>query len=212
MALASPKVLVSVFNEAQCPGCIDFSKTQLNAVMTRIPEIVSLSIFPFGNANETVNEDDGSYSFDCQHGYNECVSNMYEACAQSHFPAIDSTTHQPAWYPFFHCIESSDLATDRIPLPYNFSMVQECARSANINYDVLKECVGESPEVGDPNDGNLIMHEVSEATTRSGNTFCPWVVVEGYGVLTEDQIDNGDDLVKIICDTYEGTAKPGGCY
>jgi len=104
---------------------------------------------------------------------NECVSNMYKACAQSHFPTIDETTSTPAWYPFFHCIESSDLATDRIPLPYNCTIISECARSANIDYDVLQKCVGMLPEVGDPLDGNLIMHEISKATAASGNTFCP---------------------------------------
>ena len=205
---SAPLVSISIYNEAQCPGCIDYSKTQLAAVMSKIPSIVSLLVFPFGNANETVV--DGTFSFSCQHGYNEYVSNMYEACAERHFPDTNDD-NIPAWYPFFACIEESTLATDRVPIPYNFSIVEGCANEANLEYGVLQDCVSDHAEVGAAADGNLIMHEVAKATTASGKTFCLWVDVEGYGVLTEEQIDNGDDLVKIICDAYTGGDKPEGC-
>ena len=187
--------------ESQCPACIDYTATHLAPLVSSLAaNIMTLAIYPFGNAEET-ELTDGSYNFTCQHGENECKSNMYEACAIAHYPErlVDLS---PAWFQFFACMEGSTLATDRDPLPYNTSIVEECARGGGISWDVIDSCAGESPTVGKKDDGNVIMHAVATATVKAGKTFCPWVVVDGEA-LTEEQIDEGDDLSVIVCEAYE---------
>jgi interferon gamma-inducible protein 30 len=202
-AAAAPLVNVQVFMESQCPACIDYSSSQLLNVKTLLGDIVDLEIFPYGNADE-VQLDDGTYAFSCQHGSNECTSNMYEACAISHFSGD--------WWPFFLCMEESDAALNRDG-PYDHSIPEACAAStasANVDWSVLQACVGSDAASGAPTDGNLIMHSIAAKTVASGKTFCPWVIVDGV-VLTEEQIDNNDDLVAIVCRSYTGEVKPDAC-
>jgi len=67
-----------------------------------------LSSFPYGNAKETQNAD-GTWTFTCQHGVNECIGNMYEACAIEHNNST-GTNNVPTWWPFFYCMEKSQNA------------------------------------------------------------------------------------------------------
>jgi interferon gamma-inducible protein 30 len=195
-------VSVQVFMESQCPACIDFTASQLTAVMTAIPDITTLTVYPFGNAEESTLED-GTYAYSCQHGTNECTANMWEACATRHYP--DQTT----WFPFFQCVEASDVGLNR-DAPFDTSLIQGCAASASLDWDVLSACAGSDPASGSQSDGNLIMHEIALATEASNKTFCPWVVIDGVA-LTEDAIDTGVDLVQLVCDAYDAGPKPAAC-
>ena len=100
----SPKVTVQLFAESLCPDCINYAQTQLAPLMADHARLVDLTVYPYGNAEETENSD-GTYSFSCQHGNNECTANMYEACAILHFPSIVKASGAPAWFPFFDCME-----------------------------------------------------------------------------------------------------------
>lgn len=85
-------VNVQLSMEALCPDCISYSSTQIASLMEAIPSIVNLSILPFGNASPS----DTGNGWDCQHGVNECVGNMYLACSQEHFQDVDGGWI-PAW-------------------------------------------------------------------------------------------------------------------
>lgn len=167
--------------------------------MNNVGDIVDLSIWPYGNAKESQNSD-GTWTFTCQHGTNECIGNMYEACAIEHYPAIGAGGI-PAYLGFFGCLEKSGAAG-------NLKTAQNCAASNGIDWSVIDACAGSNPAVGSPTDGNPLMHSIAVATNslQPPHQFTPWVVLDGKP-LTSAQISLS--LTRLVCNAYTGTPPPG---
>ncbi|GMI08030.1 hypothetical protein TrLO_g5395 [Triparma laevis f. longispina] len=195
----SVSVSVHVFAESQCPACIDYTVNQLAPLLAALPTAVNLSAYPYGNANSTL-LDDGTYEFQCQHGTNECTANMWEACAIEHYP------EQSTWFPFYECIEGSDISQNRDG-EFETQLVEDCAEKTGLDFYLLTSCAGSNPVFGSPEDGNLTMQSIAIATEKSGHTFCPWVVIDGVP-LTEEQIDNNDDLTQLVCQALLAKTSP----
>jgi len=45
-------------------------------ITDQLIDTIDLEIVPFGKATKIVNETDGSFTFDCQHGEQECWGNQ----------------------------------------------------------------------------------------------------------------------------------------
>mmetsp|Transcript_3816 Transcript_3816/g.7701 ORF Transcript_3816/g.7701 Transcript_3816/m.7701 type:complete len:201 (+) Transcript_3816:173-775(+) len=195
-------VTVQLSMEALCPDCINYSSTQISALMDSIPSIVSLSILPFGNAEPS----DSGIGWDCQHGVNECIGNMYLACAQEHFPDVDPSTFIPDWYPFYACMEESPYNKGRYG-SYNTSAAIECAEG--LDWSVISDCAGPSPELGSDDDGNPLMKGIELNTPN--HTYVPWVVVNGETVPDDGSGYPTGDLTEIVCGYYTGDEKLEAC-
>lgn len=146
---------------------------------------MQFSFFPYGNARETKNPD-GSYAFSCQHGSQECLGNMVEACAM-HFH--NSTAE---WWPFVYCLESGT--------PYKDGSA--CAQKVGwSDWSEIEACTTSSL-------GNGLMHNIAQATSslQPPHQWTPWVVVNGKP-LTESQMDQS--LLKVVCDQL--SPKPAAC-
>lgn len=95
------KVYIELYYESLCPYCQQFILGSLKtAANTKDLWLISdFRAIPYGNARTTQNGT--SWSFTCQHGVNECVGNMIEACAINMYD----------WYtkalPFIICIEAN---------------------------------------------------------------------------------------------------------
>ncbi|GMI05947.1 hypothetical protein TrRE_jg9076 [Triparma retinervis] len=194
-------VSVQLSMEALCPDCINYSSTQISALMSAVPSIVSLSILPFGNASP--NPQTGGW--DCQHGVNECIGNMYLACAQSHFPDMDAD-NIPQWFPFYECMEASTYNKGRYG-PYNTTAAIACAEG--LFWDVISDCAGPYPELGSSDDGNPLMQSIADSTPE--HTYVPWVVVNGDTVPDDGNGYPSGDLTEIVCKAYEGEELPDAC-
>jgi interferon gamma-inducible protein 30 len=195
-------VSVQLSMEALCPDCINYSATQISALMSAVPSIVSLSVLPYGNASP--NSSTGGW--DCQHGVNECIGNMYLACAQSHFPTVDAATSIPQWYPFYECMESSNDNKNRVG-PYNTTAAITCAEG--LDWNIISDCAGPDPSLGSENDGSPLMQSIAEATPE--HTYVPWVVVDGATVADDGDGYPAGDLTEIVCKAYEGDELPDAC-
>jgi len=164
--------------------------------------IMRLTSYPYGNAQEK-QQADGSWTFTCQHGNNECIGNMYEACAQEHYPSLNATTYVPAWWNFFYCLELSGSAG-------NLGTAQGCANKNGIDWNIISTCAGSNPAVGSSTDGNPLMHQIAVATNSlvPPHQWTPWVVVNG-SPLNQAQLSMS--LTPIVCKAYTGTDKPAAC-
>jgi len=177
-------------------------------MMAALSSIVEFEVLPYGNAMEVVSTD-GTYTWKCQHGPNECIGNMIEACAISNFPEREEeNSGVPMWYPFLECMESDNTNNkDRVG-PYNMEAAISCSDDAGLDWGVISACIGSDPSVGSE-EGNLIMHNVA-LNTPNNVTFVPWVVINGVTVG-----DNGGgypegDLTQLVCAAYNGE-KPVVC-
>lgn len=167
-----------------------------------MPAITALTCYPYGNAQEK-QASNGTWTFTCQHGNNECIGNMYEACAIEHYPGVTSNNSIPAYWPFFYCLEKSGNAG-------NLATAQQCASQNGIDWNIISTCAGSNPAVGSPTDGNPLMHSIAVATNNlvPPHQWTPWVVVAG-SPLNQAQLSLS--LVPIVCKAYTGTTKPAAC-
>jgi len=194
---ACNNVKVDFYSESYCPGCESYSTTQLQSSLNTIGEIIDFRAFAYGNANEKQNAD-GTWSYTCQHGVNECIGNMYEACAIEHNNSTDSKTHIPTWWPFYYCMEKSGKAAD-------LTTASGCAKNNGLDWTVISTCAGSDPSKGSSTDGNPLMHNLAVATNSliPPHQWTPWIVVNG-SPLSSAQIDL--PLTPIVCKAY--TAQP----
>jgi interferon gamma-inducible protein 30 len=191
-------VKVDFYSESYCPGCESYSTTQLQSTLTTIGTIVDFRAFPYGNANEKQNAD-GTWSFTCQHGVNECIGNMYEACAIEHNNSTNTTSHIPTWWPFYYCMEKSGNAADT-------AVASACAKNNGLDWSVITACsTTTDPAKGSTADGNPLMHKYAVDTNNlvPPHQWTPWVVVNGTP-LTSNQLNL--PLTPIVCKDYTSNA------
>ncbi|XP_044757425.1 GILT-like protein 1 isoform X2 [Coccinella septempunctata] len=92
------RLKVSVYYESLCPYSIDFIKTKIFPHYKEFQNYVRLEWIPYGKANQTLIN--GKWSFKCQHGRDECKSNMYQACG------LDQGRSQERNIEFINCVVS----------------------------------------------------------------------------------------------------------
>lgn len=97
---ADDKVLIELYYESLCPYCQSFLLGQVKkaAATKDLWQISDFRLYPYGNARTVQNG--SSYSFTCQHGTNECVGNIIEACV------INIYDYYTQALPFILCLEA----------------------------------------------------------------------------------------------------------
>ena len=189
-----PKAKASLVNftlylESLCPDCKNFINQQLWPAFKAVGSIMNLALVPYGNAQEQRQGD--RWQFDCQHGEEECFGNLIETCAIYYYPNATD------YFPFIYCIESST------SLPR--TIASECASKFGLDYSQIQSCV-EGPL------GNKLEHEMALKTgaLQPPHQYVPWVTLNG--VHTDKiQSEAQNNLIELICDTYQGSPKPQSC-
>ena len=183
------EVRFTLYMESLCSDCVNFIKQQLWPAFIGVGSIMNLALVPYGNANET--EHGGKWEFECQFGEEECYGNIIETCAIYFYP--ESAKH----FPFIHCIEASS-ALPRYSAP-------GCAQKCGLHYFQIKACA-------DGPLGNSLEHEMAVKTENLDppHDHVPWVTLNG--VHTDKIQEKAEqNLIKLICDTYQGTPIPPAC-
>lgn len=189
-----PNVKVELYYEALCPGCISFISGPLTSVLGKqdLYDIIDLVLVPYGN---TKANNDGSYT--CQHGADECASDVIELCALYKFAnnitAISTgATSKLAW-PFIQCVEANyGGASSSAPGCYASTGAEA---ASGIPYSVITTCAA--------NEGAAVQAQGNKATPAD-HTYTPWPLVDG--VLLE----HPDLLQQAVCNAYTGP-KPISC-
>jgi len=183
--VSAPRVNVSFYYEALCPGCREVWLSQLWPTFQALASsgIVNFEFVPYGNAQEQPYG--SSWYFTCQHGPNECVGNIIETCAIHYNP-------DPAKIiPFLHCMENyGPTATNG---PY-------CAGIAKIDWNTIQTC-------SNADEGKQLEHQMAVKTEQLNppHQYVPWLTLNGYPSTALSS-----NMLATICNAYTGT-KPSAC-
>ncbi|NP_001281124.1 gamma-interferon-inducible lysosomal thiol reductase precursor [Cynoglossus semilaevis] len=179
-------VKVELYYESLCGGCRGFLAGMLYPTLVMLQDIMTVTLVPFGNAVEK--PDGAKYIFECQHGEEECLGNMIEACLLNMSPsAID----------IIFCMESSSDVIKSAESCFNIYETE-------LSWGKIMSCVN-----GDA--GNHLMHlnAVKTNALDPPHEYVPWITINGEH--TEELQDKAmASLFTLVCNMYKGP-KPGVC-
>lgn len=180
-------VKIDVYYESLCPDCIGYIVDVLYPSSVLLGSIVDVTVIPYGNAQEKI--DGKKYLFTCQHGAQECLGNMIQAC-------LLNLTKTNAFNVIF-CMESAE---DVI------NATKACVEvyAPQLPFGKLWSCVN-----GDL--GNQLMHQNALQTKalQPPHTSVPWITVNGIHT-DELQQKAMSALLPLVCSLYQGV-KPDVC-
>lgn len=190
--LKGEKVKIDLYYEFLCPACQQFVHDQLHPTVQEIGDIMDVTLIPYGNADTTKNPD-GSYSFNCQHGPDECLGNKLHTCA---IAKLDVT--QEVLISFVKCTEAAQ-----------GTIVQRgetCAKKLEVPFEEVKRCFTS-------NEGDKLLAEMGdkteEETKKHGRNYVPWIVVNGvHDEPTQEKCQ--ENLKQVVCEKYTGP-RPEKC-
>ncbi|XP_061587205.1 gamma-interferon-inducible lysosomal thiol reductase [Cololabis saira] len=179
-------VQVGLYYESLCPGCREFLVQILFPTWVLLRDIMDVTLVPYGNAQEKPDKD--KYTFECQHGEQECLGNMIETC----FLNMSRMA-----FPIIFCMESS---ADVI------KAAESCVQlyDPQLSMEKVKACVS-----GDQ--GNQLMHQnaLQTGALNPPHKYVPWVTINGEHT-EELQNKAMSSLFTLVCSLYKG-AKPPAC-
>jgi len=121
----------------------------------------------------------------CQHGADECLADVLEACVMDAYP-------DPSVYaPFITCFEGEHGA--------DVSAAKSCAAAAALDYTPVAKCLG------DDNKTAALDAKMAKATAKLGaaKLGTPWVVLNGKNIDPTSLLDQ-------VCAALDAP-KPAGC-
>jgi len=146
--------------------------------MPEVAAAVSLNLVPYGNTKKSGN------TFTCQHGPDECLSDLYYLCTMDHLGGVGTDEASKAIFPFVLCLESHE---------GNPSFAASCfestlAKNASFTWadDILTGCAK------DPARALAVQSAGAAATPK--HDYVPWVLLQGK------VLDNPDPLQELICE------------
>jgi len=180
-----PPLQVTIFFESLCPDCQDFISSGFAGAWRAVPEILNVTLVPWGFAKATPNGA-GGWTFKCQHGPNECQGNKLHACgirqagASQHRVAVD----------FSICLE-----TDRLD-------AADCARTVGLDWNTMIRCLDDPAT-----DGIMLQYRDMTEDAQPPVDEVPTVSVDGSRLHEEQMLD---DFLGYVCAVWKGP-KPPGC-
>ncbi|XP_050303000.1 gamma-interferon-inducible lysosomal thiol reductase-like [Anthonomus grandis grandis] len=171
-------VQVQVYYESLCPDSIAFIVNQLYPAFYTIgSEKILLELVPWGHASETVVN--GSKTFKCQHGAQECYGNKIHSCAIDLYDVNVSTA-------FIFCSERSDSPADDADL-------QKCAESVDgVLWSEIQECITSGK-------GDELLWENGKKTALIDPGWVPTIVIDG-SYSDDNQNAAETEFKSFICD------------
>ncbi|XP_037091268.1 gamma-interferon-inducible lysosomal thiol reductase-like, partial [Pollicipes pollicipes] len=181
---------VGVYYESLCPDCKNFVVDQLNVTVSRVPDLVNVTLVPWGKAN--VSSDDGSVH--CQHGPEECWANRLHGCVAAAIDDASVRTRAVA------CLMAAQ-KTLRADGP-------ACLQEAGLSWDDGVACAGSAASRQQALEFQQLTHALQPPLT-----FAPTMTLDGSQGTAEQQKQLLDDLLGVVCSTWQQRTgqTPAGC-
>jgi len=183
-------VNINLYYETRCPDCVMFINQTLRPLWNNkeIRPHLNITMNPYGNAMSIpVSKVSEGYKFwhpnttsngwafvhICQHGTDECLGNLIQACA------ISMSTSEQFMEMVFCMADKPDWSIEKSSY--------ECMNQTKIDQKAVKECVN-TPQ------GNKMFADLGRLTQAvPGRQGTPWVLIEGTNLA------NTTDLMRSVC-------------
>eukprot|EP01036_Dinobryon_divergens_P033439 gene33439-43220_t len=186
-----PNVFLEVYYEALCPGCQGFITGPLTNAMALpdIAAIIDLKMVPYGNTKKSA---DGTFT--CQHGANECASDVIELCTLYKLSGNSSSinvgdTSEDA-FPFVQCMEINEGDPSKAEGCFGSTL----KKTSSLDWETVTTCAEK--------EGQDVQNYGAAATPT--HDYVPWVLVDGT------LLSNTNLLILSICKAYTGPS-PASC-
>ncbi|NXU46204.1 GILT reductase, partial [Drymodes brunneopygia] len=181
---AAPPVELSLYYESLCPACREFLVIKLFSTWLLLPEgMLNITLVPYGNAQER--NVSGKLDFRCQHGPEECLGNMMEACL------MHEAKNFSTYFPVIFCLESGSSVTKNLEA--------QCLQiyAPEVDSGRIAACVQ-----GDT--GVALMHHNAQLTEALDppHQYVPWITVNGKHT-NELQAQAEASLLGLVCHLYQ---------
>lgn len=179
----APTVLIEAYYEALCGGCMHFIQQLLEPTYTELHKYLNVQLYPYGNTRISKDLDPyGMHVFACQHGVEECVNNLFQACL---FNKVVDTKLQVLLASCLMGSEDPHMKTKECMKKFNVS---------NVSFEEINICATGK-------EGNDLMYKLSVATSSLNppHKYAPWVTIDGKHSANAE-----DDLKSFLC---QGTLK-----
>uniref|UniRef100_A0A803W5P9 Gamma-interferon-inducible lysosomal thiol reductase n=1 Tax=Ficedula albicollis TaxID=59894 RepID=A0A803W5P9_FICAL len=212
---AAAPVQLSLYYESLCPACRQFLVLKLFPTWLLLPEeMLNITLVPYGNAQVGAGPPgaagsprcrrprsdrllpqernvSGKWDFRCQHGPEECLGNMMEACL------MHEAQNFSTYFPVIFCLESGSSVTKNL---------EACLQiyAPELDSGRVTACVQ-----GDT--GMALMHHNAQVTDalQPPHQYVPWITVNGKHT-DELQAQAEASLLGLVCHLYEVGQGPGG--
>lgn len=171
---------LTLYYEGLCPDCHEFILNQLWPTYAKLEEYLQLDLLPFGNAEMKVSN--GTITFQCQHGPDECYINEVQTCAVKYVHPTRKLLD------FIACMLRQDDPT---------KAGEPCAQKVGTDWPVLDKC-STGPE------GTQLLYQMGKRTRghQPPIEYVPYVEINGYHNETmQNEVQN--DLMHFICKLLE---------
>ncbi|NXV04996.1 GILT reductase, partial [Cettia cetti] len=213
---AAAPVELSLYYESLCLACREFLVLKLFPTWLLLPEeMLNITLVPYGNAQER--NVSGKLDFQCQHGPEECLGNMMEACL------MHEAKNFSTYFAVIFCLESGSSVTKNLeavcpppcpscptlgglPVPLSAPLSPQCLQiyAPEVDSGRIAACVQ-----GDT--GVALMHHNAQVTEALDppHQYVPWITVNGKHT-DELQAQAETSLLGLVCHLYQGE-KPEIC-
>jgi len=188
--LCDDLVRVDLFVMAKCPDAYT-CETVYAPVIAKVGSIVDLHLDYIAEVDPN-----SQTGFDCMHGEDECVGDIQQLCAYSHYQS------NYTWWNFVLCEDQ-----DQDNIPYNG---EDCCSQSDMDYNVINNCATGSEGV------TLMTNSINYTNSKNVQVSCTIYISD-----QEFCVHNGDwedckthdlgGIIEYICSQYTGTNPPPAC-
>ncbi|XP_068626844.1 gamma-interferon-inducible lysosomal thiol reductase-like [Battus philenor] len=177
------RVTVQLYYESLCPYCIRFSIDRFTPIIKKLGQYLEIQTYPYGNAQTFKRK--GKYTFQCQHGPEECYGNKLHACA------IDLMQNKTQALLFNSCLMDSA----RLGLGSDNNAADSCGNIQNINTTMIKQCAEGAK-------GVQLLKYYGDKSKEAGFHYVPYILVNGKRTRQSK-------FAKKVCEAFANT--PPSC-